>query len=73
MGEVEVGEAGEGHEGVRQGFNVVETEVEILQVHQIADVHMDFLHLVVLQLERGQLVQGFDALGDLLDGVALQA
>lgn len=35
---------------------MVETEVEILQVHQISDIHMDFLHLVVLQLKGGQLV-----------------
>lgn len=32
---------------------MVETEVEILQIHQIADVHMDILHLVVLQLKGG--------------------
>lgn len=31
---------------------MVETEVEILQVHQIADIDMDLLHLVVLQLKR---------------------
>lgn len=52
---------------------MVEAEVEILQVHQIADIDMDLLHLVVLQLKRSQLIQRFYTLRDLFDGVALQA
>lgn len=52
---------------------MVIAEVEILQVDQIADIHMNLLNLVVLQLKGGQFVQGFDALRNLFDRVAFQA